>query len=109
MTAVPEGDPETIGAHAARTRGQGAAFAAASGPMPAGSPAVIATRGFIPDPLLAAASVAAGAAAARPAAAAGSAAGRVIAAALAPAAAVLHAFGIGQFVAQAAFQASAQS
>src|SRR5437764_10196912 len=50
----------------------------------------------------------AAAAAAGSAAAARSAARRVVAAAFAPASAVLHAFRVGQLVAQAALQASAQ-
>src|SRR6266480_4513826 len=36
------------GSHTSRTRGSSAAFRAISGPMPAGSPAVIAILGFSP-------------------------------------------------------------
>src|SRR5581483_10524314 len=86
-----------IGSHASRTRGSAAAFAAISSPMPAGSPAVIATRGS-----------AMAAAACAPAAAA-AAARRVVARALAAAAAVLDAFGVRQLVAQAALEPSAQT
>ena len=43
---VRAGGPYTIGSHASRTRGSSAAFRAISGPMPAGSPDVMAMRGF---------------------------------------------------------------
>src|SRR6185503_7820975 len=44
---APPAGPYTTGSHAASTRGSAAARAATSGPMPAGSPDVIAMRGFI--------------------------------------------------------------
>src|SRR5262245_19938778 len=84
------------GSQTASTRGSAAACATISGPTPAGSPEVIAIRGF----LLATAAAAT---------AAGSASAGVVAPALAAAAAMSHAFGIGQLVTQAAFQAAAQS
>src|SRR5438094_10194149 len=43
----PFGGPYTTGSQTSRTRGSAAAFAATSGPIPAGSPTVMATRGFI--------------------------------------------------------------
>src|SRR5882672_3667108 len=45
--AVPAAGAYMTGSHASRTRGSAAARAATSGPIPAGSPVVIATRGFI--------------------------------------------------------------
>src|SRR5689334_8249670 len=83
-----------IGSQAARTRRSAAAFAAISGPMPAGSPAVIATRGL--------------AMAAAGPATTGAAACRVVAAALTAAPTVLDARRVRQLVAQAALQAAAQ-
>src|SRR4051812_34119204 len=96
--------------------------------MPAGSPAVMATRGLVTRLTTqgsraqrhgerrygtgAARSVSAGTAmAARSAgaAAAGPAAGGVVAAAFASAPAVRLPFGVGQFIAQAAFQSAAQA
>src|SRR4051812_42047348 len=117
-----------IGSHTAQTRGSAAAFAAISGPTPAGSPDVIAMRGlmslrigdcgfdrglWIVDWLrlriadCGSAVTAAGTAAAR-AAPAGAAAAGIVAAAFAAAAAVLHAFRVRQLVAQAALQPAAQ-
>src|SRR6185295_13522984 len=93
------------GSHAASTRESAAASVATSGPIPAGSPAVIATRGFI---LVTAASATSRAATSR-AAAAGTTAGRIVAAALAAAAAVLNAFRVRQLVAEAALQPPAQA
>src|SRR5262245_20434501 len=93
------------GSHAASTRESAAASAATSGPIPAGSPAVIATRGFI---LVTAASATPRATASR-AAAAGTTPRRIVAAALATAAAALNALGVGQFVAKTALQPPAQA
>src|SRR5688572_29109905 len=43
------GGANTTGSHTARTRASAAAFSTISGPMPAGSPTVNATRGFLID------------------------------------------------------------
>src|SRR5262249_33271034 len=106
---------ERTGWHKASTRASAAALAATSGPMPEGSPVVIAMRGFTRRVQCRAkasppgsAMAAAGSATARPAAA-GAATGRVVAAALAAASAVLHAFRVRQLVAEAAFQPPAQA
>src|SRR5439155_632738 len=95
---TPEPAPYSTGSQTPRTRGSAAARRAISGPMPAGSPSVIATRGL---------AMAVAAAAVRAAAAA--AAGGIVAAAFAAAAAVLDAFRVGQLVAQAALQPAAQA
>src|SRR5437867_13411068 len=91
------------GSHAASTRGSAAARAATSGPMPAGSPQVIATRGFI---LLSSATAAS---ATSRTAIAGSATGGIVAAAFTAAAAVLNTLCVRQLVAEAAFQPPAQA
>src|SRR5690349_14728156 len=44
---TPSAGPYNTGSHTLRTRESSAALRAISGPMPAGSPTVIATRGFI--------------------------------------------------------------
>src|SRR5581483_73801 len=95
------------GSQICSTRSSAAARAAISGPIPAGSPTVIATRGFIGD--ADASGVAAARAAAAGRTAAGAAARRVVAAAFAAASAVHDAFGVRQFVAQAALQPAAQA
>src|SRR5262249_48964641 len=89
-----------MGSQTWRTAGSEAARAAISGPMPAGSPAVMATRGL---PMTAAGSALAGSTAAR------TTAGWVVASAFVAAAAVHDALGVRQLVAQAAFQAAAES
>src|SRR6266481_5657461 len=97
----------------ASTRASADAFAATSGPIPAGSPTVMAMRGFIrlqtsDFRLLRAGPAASGSAATGPAAA-GAAAGRIVAATLAAASAVPHSFGVREFVAQAALESPAES
>src|SRR4051812_43763676 len=77
-----------------RTEGSAAAFSEISGPMPAGSPTGIPTRGL---GMMAAR-------AAAPLRAAVAAPGRIRAAAVIGAAGVLHAFAVRQLVAQAALQ-----
>src|SRR6516162_5472109 len=94
-----------MGSQTDRTRGSAAALHATSGPMPAGSPAVIAIRGMVKRAL---GSAAAGAAAAVPAPA-GSAARRIIAAAFAAAPAVLNALRVRQLVSQTALEPSAEA
>src|SRR6185295_1226212 len=87
------------------TRGSAAAAAAISGPMPAGSPAVMAMRGLGVGPTTATTT----AAAAAGATAAGAAAARIVAATLAAAAAVHDTLGVRQLVAEAALEAPAQA
>src|SRR6059036_2106677 len=92
------------GSHVASTRGSAAASAATSGPIPAGSPAVIATRGFI----LVTAASATSSSATSGAAAAGTTARRIVAAALAATAAVLNTLCVRQLVAETTLQSPAQ-
>src|SRR5689334_1350231 len=89
-----------IGSHTAVTRGSAAARAAISGPMPAGSPAVMTMRGL---------AVAVAGSTVALAAAAGPAAARIVAAAFAAAAAVDDAVGVRQLVSQAALETAAQT
>src|SRR6187551_3711250 len=89
-----------MGVQTASTRGSAAALTAISGPMPAGSPTVMAMRGCAGSAMMAA-----GAAAALRAAVA--APGRVRTAAVIRAPGVLHALAVGKLIAQAAFQAAA--
>src|SRR6202049_4745457 len=110
------------GSHTSSTEGSAAARPATSGPIPAGSPTVIATRGLVvivsagtalvPPAhhglLVFARSATAGAATAG-AATAGATARRVVAAALAAAPAVHLTLGIRQLVPQTALEAPAQS